>query len=515
MNNNLMNDYRTLLKRSLPYLIILLTGFLIGLAFYYVLPHGFTQSALNGSLIILSGLILAVLLIAVLLPFLYRTFHLDEFPPSRMYEVCENTLKVLLLRREDVERTTFYNVEEEIPKLTKLFLSGIITFLALGALLIIMGSAIAVGALLSSYMQIHRLDEQQNLFLTQNESLQKQQEALDQQNQWLQQQITLMNTQNQTLQKQSDFITRTTEHDVHREIYSHIRTLLEHPNEPAYLETARTALSSIGIEAATPCVSLSVSKATDSVRLLALEILSDFTIRYGTDTIWNIQNQFGPVEFAPGADLQNARLSQLSLVKAELSNTNLNNAQFNGAIMNSARLVRAQMNHAEFNSADLQNADLSNAQLAGAQMSGANLRLVNLTSSNLQNAILRNANLKNAALTYASLNGVDASAAVLDNAALIQAQLQRAVFDQADLHLANLQSANVSGAYFSRSNLQSALFYVQSWLEIASISKANINNIKAEAGFREWALERGAVDAENFQEWHTSLSPSLIESATD
>ena len=312
---NLMNDYRTLLKRSLPYLIILLTGFLIGLAFYYVLPHGFTQSALNGSLIILSGLILAVLLIAVL-PLHEHFIWMISSQPNVMRGMRKQSEGATVA--PGCGAYHLYNVEED-SKLTKLFLSGIITFLALGALLIIMGSAIAVGALLSSYMQIHRLDEQQNLFLTQNESLQKQQEALDQQNQWLQQQITLMNTQNQTLQKQSDFITRTTEHDVHREIYSHIRTLLEHPNEPAYLETARTALSSIGIEAATPCVSLSVSKATDSVRLLALEILSDFTIRYGTDTIWNIQNQFGPVEFAPGADLQNTRLSQLSLVKAELS----------------------------------------------------------------------------------------------------------------------------------------------------------------------------------------------------
>jgi len=115
---------------------------------------------------------------------------------------------------------------------------------------------------------------------------------------------------------------------------------------------------------------------------------------------------------------------------------------------------------AKLDGANLSRADLSRADLSRANLTGADLSRANLTGANLNRTNLTGADLSFASLSSANLFGT------------------------------NLSGANLSGADLSRADL----LRVRDWDEILNIKYANIFGVyNAPEGFREWALNHGAV----------------------
>jgi len=121
---------------------------------------------------------------------------------------------------------------------------------------------------------------------------------------------------------------------------------------------------------------------------------------------------------------------------------------------------------------------------------------VSLAGVNLDGAWLENVELDGAALRFATLVGANLRGASLELADLHQADLTSANLVGARMSGAFLKGADLTGAQFSTADLRNAdLADVRGWQEIKGISYANIDGIRnAPAGFREWALERGAND---------------------
>nr|VFJ66258.1 MAG: Pentapeptide repeat-containing protein [Candidatus Kentron sp. FW] len=137
---------------------------------------------------------------------------------------------------------------------------------------------------------------------------------------------------------------------------------------------------------------------------------------------------------------------------------------------------------------NLYSINLSGARLQEADLSGAVLWLVDLSGADLYKANLSGARLREANLSGARLREANLSGAVLLIADLSGAQL----------HKANLSGAELRGADLSGAQLwQADLADIRDWKAIDSIEKANILRIRnAPAGFRDWALENGAVEME-------------------
>ncbi len=111
------------------------------------------------------------------------------------------------------------------------------------------------------------------------------------------------------------------------------------------------------------------------------------------------------------------------------------------------------------------------AYMTGVVVRDVDLSHADLSLSNFIGSDLREANLRNANLYFSSLNAADLT--------------------RADLAYADLRSTNLSEASLALADLEE----VTGWEEIRAIEKANIWNIRnAPPGFREWALENGAVE---------------------
>ena len=94
-----------------------------------------------------------------------------------------------------------------------------------------------------------------------------------------------------------------------------------------------------------------------------------------------------------GADLQGARLRNLSLYQADLRDANLHGVHLRRADLGStdlrgADLRGADLRRAELDGTDLRTADLRGANLKGADLRGANLHGTQLDPNTLQSAIL-------------------------------------------------------------------------------------------------------------------------------
>jgi hypothetical protein len=121
----------------------------------------------------------------------------------------------------------------------------------------------------------------------------------------------------------------------------------------------------------------------------------------------------------------------------------------------------------------LERANMLRANLSAADLRGSSLRFAELTYADLHSANFRGSNLENATLDHANLTDTD----------LVGADLSNAHLENADLSSADLRNANLQGI---------------DWKQIAAIKSANIADVKnAPAGFREWALKNGAVEAAN------------------
>lgn len=117
---------------------------------------------------------------------------------------------------------------------------------------------------------------------------------------------------------------------------------------------------------------------------------------------------------------------------------------------------------------DLRRADLTGIDLEGADLSTTNLHGADLTGVSLKETYLYDTDLKNAFLTGANL---------LD-----------ATLEEANLSLADLAD-------------------IKNYTQIKSIRKANIFRVSnAPEGFREWALEEGALEATDNLDWFRQKS---------
>lgn len=135
------------------------------------------------------------------------------------------------------------------------------------------------------------------------------------------------------------------------------------------------------------------------------------------------------------------------------------------------------------NDVSLAGVKLDGAWLEKARLDGAQLRVASFENANLSGASLRGADLQEANLTRAALVAADLRGASLRGALLREALLSTADLRDADLH------------------------GLQGWESITSLTYTNIQGIRnPPTGFREWALERGAIDGDNPLERQTAQS---------
>lgn len=131
----------------------------------------------------------------------------------------------------------------------------------------------------------------------------------------------------------------------------------------------------------------------------------------------------------------------------------------------------------------LQDLNRNAVSLAGVRLDGAWLTGVVLPEAQLRHASLREANLSGADLNGANLENADLSDVNLTGANLKGAFLKGALVTGANLATVDLRGADLEG--------------LRDWAGIRSASYLNIEGVRhAPAGFRQWALEHGAIEGE-------------------
>jgi uncharacterized protein YjbI with pentapeptide repeats len=136
--------------------------------------------------------------------------------------------------------------------------------------------------------------------------------------------------------------------------------------------------------------------------------------------------------------------------------------------------------------------DASSAFLQGVQLPSAALSRCSFEAADLRQSVLRGADLSFCNLRSANFRNAD----------ITHAQLADADLAEADLTEADLGSANLDHADFSNADLRGADLGGVRWKGISSMRLANINGVRnAPAGFLEFALAHGAVQAASDEEW--------------
>jgi hypothetical protein len=125
------------------------------------------------------------------------------------------------------------------------------------------------------------------------------------------------------------------------------------------------------------------------------------------------------------------------------------------------------------------------------KMNGISLAGVNLDAAWLEHVDLRNATLSMASFMNANLHGAKLQGATLDGVNFRGANLVTA-----SLAGASLRGADFTGARLSAADLSQADLYEAKGLRECTLAYTNIEGVRQPpAGFREWAIEQGAVDA--------------------
>lgn len=120
---------------------------------------------------------------------------------------------------------------------------------------------------------------------------------------------------------------------------------------------------------------------------------------------------------------------------------------------------------------------------------------ISLAGVNLDGAWLENVDLRDASLQMASFENANLLGAQLQGATLTGANFRGATLVTASLAGASLQGADFTGARLSAADLSEADLYNVKGLRECTLSYTNIEGVRrAPPGFREWALEQGAVN---------------------
>lgn len=148
--------------------------------------------------------------------------------------------------------------------------------------------------------------------------------------------------------------------------------------------------------------------------------------------------------------------------------------------------------------------DIGDIKLPGANLRSASLARCNMNSADLSGSSLVNADASASNLIGANISNVDAQDARfyssdLSGANLSGSNLTRGGFARAKLVGANLKGADLSGADLMFADLQD----MENWHLIKDIRCANIFGAAAPRGFRQWALDRGALqyEREEYKDW--------------
>jgi uncharacterized protein YjbI with pentapeptide repeats len=134
---------------------------------------------------------------------------------------------------------------------------------------------------------------------------------------------------------------------------------------------------------------------------------------------------------------------------------------------------------------------LVGVDVSSAFLQGLKLEHANLLRSNFSAADLRGSDLKSADFTMANLRAANFRGSNLEEASFEDAEM-----NDVDLWRSDLKGAKLDGADLSGADLRFADIRDIEWKQLKSIKDANIAGVKnAPAGFVDWALKNGAVEA--------------------
>lgn len=294
-----------------------------------------------------------------------------------------------------------------VEEVAGLGLAAFFRMAALSALFAVLGSAISFAVFLTSFMQVERMTEQNELIKVQTDLTIKQLE-FEEKRQAVEIALSIADRRQTTA----------------REVFAAIA------NDPGKEnENDRKRL-------------------TQGTRLLITATVSQLQPYKGVDPVTNSvtpdikspeQEQVLRYLSAVNVDVSEIDLSRAFLDHVDLHSTELPQVQLPGVSIRQAALYDAK-----FPGANLALADLSISQLARTDLSGANLTDAKLADAVLVDAVLTDANLVRADLTRANLRK-----AVLKQAQLGSANLSGVDFTQCDLASVDLTDADLALADLS------------------------------------------------------------------
>lgn len=145
---------------------------------------------------------------------------------------------------------------------------------------------------------------------------------------------------------------------------------------------------------------------------------------------------------------------------------------------------------------------LVGVDVSGAFLQGVHLGKARLLRSDFSAADARNSDLKAADLQDSNLHFANFRQSSFQHASLLGAQI-----DNADFQGADLSQADLSGVVFDNTDLRFVKLDHTNWQNIRSIKGANVYGVRdAPNGFVEWAMQHGAVQMKNDEQWQGSLS---------
>lgn len=294
-----------------------------------------------------------------------------------------------------------------VEEVAGLGLAAFFRMAALSALFAVLGSAISFAVFLTSFMQVERMTEQNELIKVQTK-LTQDQLAFEEKRQAVEIALSIADRRQTTA----------------REVFAAIA------NDPGRAgDDGRKGL-------------------TQGTRLLITATVSQLQPYKGVDPIDNnVTHQVKSPEqeqVLRYLSAVNVDVSELDLSRAFLDHVDLHSTELPQIQLPGVSIQQAALYDAKFPGANLALADLSITQLARTDLSGANLTDAKLVDAVLVDAVLTDANLVRADLTRANLRK-----AVLKQAQLGSANLGGADFTQCDLASTDLTDADLALADLS------------------------------------------------------------------
>ena len=317
-------------------------------------------------------------------------------------------LAVVVLQRDTSHLPGIWDrlrrIRPAVEEVAGLGLAAFFRMAALSALFAVLGSAISFAVFLTSYMQVERMTEQNELVRAQT-ALTEEQLKFEKQRQAVEISLSIADRRQITA----------------RELFAAIAS---DPERRAGGGDDRKSLS-------------------QSTALLITASIAQLQPYHGVDPLTNNvteqlkspeQEQLLRYMAAINIDVSELDLSRAFLDFVDLHNVDLPAIQLPGVSVRRAALYDTKLSGANFALADLSNSQLTRADLSGA----------NFTDAKLGGAVFVDAILSDANLVRADLTGANLKKAVLKQAQLGSARLSGVDFTQCDLTAADLTDADLA-----------------------------------------------------------------------